>query len=108
MQDDISEFMSGMKRTVAAERAQSGVSLDEGKKAMKFEVYKKMCHLLYRAEGVDYSFAHAFLTLEWNLMARADNCFSMQISHIEWSDDSLVFFFAKSKSDQEGARSENP
>ena len=39
--------MSGMKRTVASQKAESGESLDEGKKSMIYEVYKKLCGLLF-------------------------------------------------------------
>ena len=35
---ELSQFMSGMKRTVAPKKAESGESLDEGKKLMSYEV----------------------------------------------------------------------
>ena len=53
-----------MKRTVATQNAQSGVSLDEGKNSMSYELYTNLCELLYKGEGDDYVFAHMFLTLE--------------------------------------------
>ena len=53
----LSEFLSGMKRTVAQARLDNGESLDEGKKPMSFEVYQQMCILLIRREGDDYLFA---------------------------------------------------
>ena len=104
----LSEFLSGMKRTVAQARLDNGESLDEGKKPMNFEVYQQMCILLIRGEGDDYLFAHTFLTLEWNLLARSDNCFQMNINHVEWRDDCMVIFFAKSKGNQTGEHTENP
>jgi hypothetical protein len=63
MKQDISQFMGGMKRVVASAKATNGQSLDEGKKAMTFDVYKKLCDILYRGVGEDYLFAHTFLTL---------------------------------------------
>ena len=39
---ELSQFMSGMKRTVAPQKAQSGEILDKGKKSMSYEVYKKL------------------------------------------------------------------
>ena len=102
------EFLSGMKRTATQSKVDNGESLDEGKKPMSFEVYKEMCQLLMRGDGDDYLFAHTFLTLEWNLLARSDNCLSMHINHIEWREDCLVFFFAKSKGNQTGENSEHP
>ena len=69
---------------------------------MSREVYKKMCQLLLESESDEYIFARCFLTLEWNLMARADNVASAMVSHVEWQGDSLVFHFAKTKAAQEG------
>ena len=105
---DLSQFMSGMKRHVAAQKRDSGVNLDEGKKAMSFDVYRRMCKELYCSEGDDCIFAHAFLTMEWNLMARSDNCVNMHVQHIQWNTDCLVFYFGTSKSNQTGERSQDP
>ena len=35
---ELPQFMSGMKRTVASQKAESEKSLDEGKKLMSYEV----------------------------------------------------------------------
>ena len=40
---DFSQFMSGMKRMVASQKDDSGESLDEGNKSMRYEVYKNLC-----------------------------------------------------------------
>ena len=40
--------MSGMKRKTAKQKAESGVSLEERKKPMSFDVYKKMCKIPYK------------------------------------------------------------
>ena len=47
VQDELSQFMSGMNRTVASKTAESGESLDEGKKLMSCEVYKKLWEFLF-------------------------------------------------------------
>ena len=83
--------MSGMKRVVASDRVARGESLDEGKRPMSFAVYQKMCEILYYGEDHECLFAHAFLTMEWNLMARSDNCVSTSINHVQWQDGSLLF-----------------
>ena len=57
---EISQFMSGMERTVASKRSKSGESLDEGKKLMSYEVYKKFCEFQFEGQGDDYAFAHFF------------------------------------------------
>ena len=72
---------------------------------MRYEVYKKLCKLLFEGEGDDYAFAHMFLMLEWNLLARSDNCLAMNLNHIQCENDSLVFYFAKAKGGQSGDKS---
>ena len=49
-----SQLMSGMKRVLAANKRESGASLDEGKKAMSFEVYKRLFEELYNGKGGDH------------------------------------------------------
>ena len=39
---ELAQFMSGLKWTVASTWAESGRSLDEGKKGMSYEVYKQV------------------------------------------------------------------
>ena len=67
-------FMAGMKRTVTNKKIERGESVVEGKKKMSFEVYELMCECFLKGEDSEYIFAHAFLTLEWNLMARSVKC----------------------------------
>ena len=73
--------MSGMNRTVAFQKVESGESLDESKKSMSYEVYMKLCELLFEGEGDDYAFTHVFLTLECNLLARSNKCLAMNVNH---------------------------
>ena len=94
---ELSQSMSGMKIVVAANKRESGASLDEGKKAMNFEVYKRLCEELYTGKGYYHLFAHALFTMEWNLMARSDNCVNMHVQHIQWMSDGLIYFFGTSK-----------
>ena len=105
---ELSQFMSGTKRVVASQKAKSGESLDEGSKSMSYEVYKKLFELLFEGEGNGYAFAHVFLTLEWNLLARSDNCLAMNLNHVQWENDILVFYFVKTKGDQSGDKSGDP
>ena len=41
------QFMSGMKRVIASNKRQDRISLNEGKKAMSFDVYKTLCDVLH-------------------------------------------------------------
>ena len=98
----LKQFMNGMKRTLQQQKVIHGDDFHEGKRKMSFEVYEKMCELFLKEESKEYLFAHCFLVLEWNLMARSENVVDCHVSHIYWSNDSLVFHFAKTKSDQTG------
>ena len=56
--------MSGMKTVVESNKVESSASLDEGKRGMIFEVYKRLCEELYNGKGDDHFSAHAFLTMD--------------------------------------------
>ena len=105
---EMSTFSRGIKRKVTQEKMESGLSLEEGKKAMNFDVYKLMCRKMLEISSDEGPFAHLFLILEWNLMARASNCMNFRLGHLEWRHDCLVFFFGKSKRDQTGENSDSP
>ena len=66
---EISQFISDMTRTIASQKAESGESLGNGKKLMRYYVYKNLCELIIEIEGDEYAFSHVFITLEWNLLA---------------------------------------
>src|SRR6056300_1432925 len=101
-------FIRSLKKNIAKVKASSGESLEEGKKPMSFAVYKLMCKKLMESKTSDALFAHAFLVLEWNLMARAHMVGDMDVSHIEWRQDCLLLFFGISKRNQSGEDSERP
>ena len=104
----MSTFSRGIKRQVTQEKMESGLSLEEGKKAMNFDVYKLMCRKMLEISSDEGPLAHLFLILEWNLMACASNCMNFRLGHLEWRHDCLVFFFGKSKRDQTGENSDSP
>ena len=64
---------------------------------MSYEVYKRFFEELYNGRGDDHLFAHAFLKMEWDLMAISDNCVNMHVQHIQWRQDSLIYNFGISK-----------
>ena len=69
--------MSGVQRTIVNNKITRGGSLNEVKRPMSFSVYENMCKILYEGDDDEYLFTHAFLTMECNLMVRADNCVNM-------------------------------
>jgi hypothetical protein len=85
--ENLKIFMKGIKRHVAAKKMEEGGSGIAGKKKMDFKVYKKICELFMAEEGEEYLFAHCFLTLEWNLMARFEGIVHAHFFHITWEDD---------------------
>ena len=82
-QQYMSTFSRGIKRKVTQEKLESGLSLEEGKKEMNFDVYKLMCRKMLEMNSKEGPFAHLFLILEWNLMACASNCMDFRLRHIE-------------------------
>ena len=58
--------------------------------------------IIFKRGEQGVSFCALFLVLKWNLMARSENVVDCHVSHIYWSNDSLVFHFAKNKLDQTG------
>ena len=105
---EISQFMSGMKILIASNKRQDGISLEEGNKAMSFDVYKTLCDVLHQGEVEEFLFVHAFLTMEWNLMTRSDNCVNMHIRHIQWRSDCLILYLGTSKGNQTEEISSDP
>ena len=87
LQKLLPQYIKGLKRVVADDKKKTGQKLTEGKRHMSHEVYEKICNILVKVESDEYLFAHCFLTLEWNLMAWADNVVDTQVSHIEWHGD---------------------
>jgi hypothetical protein len=100
--DNLKQFTKGIRQHVANKKVQEGDVAIVGKKKIGSNMYKKICELFMKEEGEEFIFAHAFLTLEWNLMARPKNVVPAHILHVHWEDDCLVFCFVKSKSNQTG------
>ena len=50
---------------------------------MPLSVYEKMCEILMKGGSYEYLFAHAFFTIECDLMARADNVAHASVEYVE-------------------------
>ena len=105
---DLSKIMSGFKKRVQRQKQKKGFRIEEGKTPMSLQVYSLICDYFVQQPDDDSILSHAFLTLEWNLMARSDNVTNCHLNHIEWRNDSLIVFFAHSKGDQEGVNRLQP
>ena len=64
MAKKLSQFMGGIKRTIAKEKRELGGKNDEGKEKMSFEVYQVICRLLMTSGTTESIFTHCFLVLE--------------------------------------------
>jgi hypothetical protein len=106
--DRIATLLKGFKRTILDQKVRRGETLDEGKEAMGFQCYKLLCKKFFEGDKDEYLFALVFLILEWNLIARSDNIVNLAIGDLEWSDDCLIVFLKKSKTDQEGVDALTP
>ena len=69
----MSTLLKGFTRTIVGQRVEAGESLEEGKEVMSFECLKLLCKKFFEGQNDEYHFAHLFLLLEWNLIARSDN-----------------------------------
>ena len=105
---ELSQFKLGMKRVVAANKRESGASLDEGKREMSFEVYKRLCEEMYNGKVEDHLFEHAFLTMECNLITISDNFVNIHVQQIQWRSNSLIYYFGNSKGNKTGDISNDP
>lgn len=101
-------LLKGLKRTIVEERVSAGETLEEGKDVMSFACLKLLCKKFLEGENDEYHFAHLFLLLEWNLIARSDNVANLHVNDFEFKDDSLLVYLKKTKTDQEGNDGKTP
>lgn len=100
LEEELSEILKGLKRTVS-ERKQAGEgNVEHGKREMTFELYEKFM-LWFMQEGTrECSFARAFLGVCWNLLARGDSSQRVGHKHLIWRSDACGIPFAHGKSNQ--------
>lgn len=117
LKEDIEKFLKnffgGYKRKIANLKQDGEMSIIEGKGPLSFRGYKFLAEkatidkdgdddgTLVRDEKL-YIFAHFFLLLCWNLIARCVSVGSLMYNHITWENDSLVVVFPSHKGDKDG------
>jgi len=102
---DLSVKFKGLLRGHAVEKEQKGGRLAEGKDPITFALYKILCDKFVEDGSKEAIFAHAFLTLTWNLVCRSKNTVYIHCNHIAWENDCLTIQFAHMKTDVEGGDS---
>lgn len=102
-----SDLMTGYRRIVQKKKQDGEMNIHEGKYPLSFSGYR---YLAKKAMGQkrDFSlaiFAHIFLLLCWNLIARCVSVSSIMYQHISWEEDAMVVVFPTTKSDKAGKNS---
>jgi hypothetical protein len=88
---DFKIFFAGYKREVASKKSEGEMSVTEGKSAFSFSSYIFLTGVSIKQSLDDLNtFAHLFLILCWNLIARCNSVARIRYNHITWKDDSLV------------------
>ena len=102
--DEVSEFCSGYKRTIAKEKEDGRLPQREGKRACSMDTYKQLlrCSIEHGYETAAYMTNTLFLLLCWNLMSRSISVGRLCYDHITWVGDALVVELPRHKGDQEG------
>ena len=100
----MSDFSSGYKRLVAEKKLTGEMVVQEGKSPITFGGYNFVAeHAMTMKEDFQQSmFAHLFLLLCWNLIARSVSVGTIMLQHISWEQDAMVITTPKHKGDQEG------
>eukprot|EP00979_Chaetoceros_neogracilis_P018584 scaffold10852_cov1569-Chaetoceros_neogracile.AAC.1 len=99
---ELTTQFKGLLRARAEEKEAKGSRLSEGKDPMPFALYKRLCAKMMADGSKDAIFAHAFLTLTWNLVCRSKNTVFIHRNHISWDHDALSIQFAHMKTDMAG------
>lgn len=106
--DRMTTLLKGLKRMIVEQRVSAGETPEEGKDAMSFACLKLLCQKFFQGDKDEYHFAHLFLLLEWNLIARSNSVANLHINDFEFEGDSLLVYLKKTKTDQEGNDSRTP
>jgi hypothetical protein len=101
-------LFKGLKREKAS-LLQDGVGrIQSGKHPISVSTLEFLARTILSLAGTEGVFAHTMLTLCWNLMCRVGNAASVKISHMEWIEDALGYYFSVMKNDQVGDRPKDP
>ncbi len=76
--------------------------IQEGKRPLTFNAYRYLANVALKSTDFgDGIFSHIFLLLSWNL-TRCISIAGIMLSHVSWTNDSLVIVIPQHKGDQEG------
>lgn len=117
----ISSVLRGYKKDYAQQKLEGIVEVFEGKQQLPFAGYRHIAEKLFAMRPTnehssssdrrikqhtwnEIIFAHSFLVLQWNLIARSSTVADTMYEHMSWHNDCLIVSTPKHKGDQEGAK----
>lgn len=100
----IALYLKGARRTNARERQEHGLRTSEGKDPMPYQAYVHLCKILAMSSDPEHIATHFFLTLEWNMVSRAENVVNQHMELFGVYNDALLVYVGPSKGDQEGSK----
>ena len=106
--NELTHHFRGLKRKIATSLQAGEGTVKVGKEPLSFGLYRFLGISLMKEPSKEFSFAHAFMTICWNLMCRSSNALQIHYRHMQWSDDALCIIFAHMKNDQTGERPRDP
>jgi len=99
MVQELKVYFAALKRQDAREKATGSRPITEGKEAIPYAVYVKICQEFFR-NGQYFELLYS--TLCWNLMCRTENTAMISIEHLAILADSIGVKFSQQKCDKTG------
>ena len=96
----LKRFTEGRKRKIAELRNEGLLSAREGKTYLLCAGYKWLAKTAIKDPS--HSYAHPFLVLSWNLMARSQTTSNLLWENVGWDGDCMTLQYETSKSNQTG------
>ena len=104
----LTRHFRGLGGTIARESQDGRRDILTGKIPAPMELYKFLGAFSLKFTTVEKVFFRCFMILSWNLFCRASNTVGIKLSHLSWSQDSMLIYFAHMKNDQDGSRPRDP
>ena len=104
----LSQDFRGLKRTNALMAADGEATLRQGMDPLPFSVYRVLCREIMKQPTAEFTFAHCFMVICWNLICRSSNALHIRFVHMGWREDALQIKFAQQKNDQLGEKPKDP
>ena len=99
MVQELKVYFAALKRQDAREKAAGSRPVTEGKEAIPYPVYVRICNEFLKAGQF---FELLYSTLCWNLMCRTENTAMITIEHLVMISDAIGVKFSQQKCDKTG------